>query len=343
MHRNTNRRKIAGTSRRIMHSLFETLERRLQFATDLPAGSYAQASDYYRFTFGTAVTDAPTTGVSWEVMHQPGQPNSVSDFKVTVPSGAYSPALFKLDVLGTHVPTAEVDEFDALGNLRTSWLMTNAVLRSLSQTTSNGVLYDTVYVDMHSMDTTFNQINDAGEVISQVHTFYNFDTRAEIVPEIPDTFQMPTTPEPTETAEFGRGQMPLTSYNLVVTGTVVQTLDITTVAGLEGTALLGKVLSSNPAPGLPPDLSDMIYTNRDNLARPTLRWRFENLTAYDYSFDDSTLDSEARTETIRLIPAQAQVISYDYDENGQMLAPVSEGFNFATRVAYNPSTITAFI
>ena len=344
MLRKTNRRKFAGTSRRNGCSLFETLERRLQFALVLPAGSYAQASDYYRFTFGTAVTDAPTTGVGWEMTHLLGNSNEVSDFKVTIPSGAYSPALFKLVVLGTHVPTAEVDEFDALGHLRTSWVMTNAVLRSFSQTTSNGVLYDTVNVDMHSMDTTFNQINDAGEVISQVRTFYNFDTRAEIVPEIPDTFQMSTTPEPSETAEFGRGQMPLTSYNFVVSGTVVNSLDITTVAGLEGTALLGKLLSSDPQPGLPPDLiNDMVYTKRDDLARPTLRWRFQNLTAYDYAFEDSTLDSEPRTETIRLLPEQAQVVSYDYDENGQMLAPVSEGYNFATRSSYNPSTITAFI
>jgi hypothetical protein len=325
-----------------MRTQIEHLE--LRRLLSLPTELFADATDRYQITIGTAIPFTPITSLAWGVNNSAGTVTT-DPLAVSMPSGQYSPQLFLWAVQGTNVQSVRAEELTTNGRVRTRWDLTVPFISTFNQSVGgDGQMYDNFTIGFRRMTETYFIPNPGGGADIATTFQWDFFTLTGTNLSLADTFYMSTAPDVRSTFEVARGQLPLSSYAFSVstggTGAAVPNgPSFTNVASVDGLALANKIV----LPGTQGRLSDAVFIQRDELARPIVRHRFADITPVHYSFSDTVQDNAPRMESWNFNPQKAQIISYSYAANGAMNPPVSNGWNFFNNTLYNPAPVTAFV
>jgi hypothetical protein len=325
-----------------MRRQIEHLE--LRQLLSLPNDVFCEASDRYQIAIGTTIPFTPITTLQWGATNGGGGAPTADPFAVILPSGPYSPQLLQWAASGTNLVSVRVEQLTSSSRVRTRWDMTVPFINSFTQVLGgDGTLYDQVAFSFRRMTETFFVPNPGGGADIPTTADWDFFTATGTNLALANTLFMSTSPEVRSTFEVARGQMALDGFSFSVTSgggqAVAHGPDFTNTAGVDGVPLLTKLL----APGTAGRLTDAVYIQRDDQARPIIRDRFSDITPVRYSFSDTVGDGLPRAESWSFVPLKAQIISYTYAANGTMNPPVSNGWNFTNSTSFNPVPVTAFI
>jgi hypothetical protein len=345
----------------IRDRMIQDLEpRRLMAAPPVIGGpNFAAADDTYNLTVtpnsgATIAAATPVTSVAWGVSTNAGTGGGQAlfdTFRVTVRSGPASPTFLRWVATGLAM-TVKVESKTADGLVRGSWLLEAAIMKTFTQSIApDGSPQDEVGFSLNKITDTFDRYKPDNNLLDETIVSWNrasgTGTNTGASFRTFDSDYLATTPDITQTLEYGAGQLPVsnTAISFVNSGTATTpgtssaiAINHDSIDGREGLALFVRTVTGVHVQGA-------TYELRDPASGAALqRYRFGDVVEQRYAFSDSTFDNVPRVASGTLIAAKYNLFDYSYSgANGEFQSSTSYGFQFASGAPWAPGGYAAHV